>query len=321
MASSGWQESDVPDQHGRTVVVTGANSGLGLRTAVVLASKGARVLLACRSPERGGDALAEVTRAATGPAPELVELDLASLDSVKSAATRIRELTGDALHLLVNNAGVMATPKGRTTDGFETQFGTNHVGHAALTWLLLPALRGAGTSDAPARVVTVSSIAATRGTIDADDPNFEHRRYDPASAYGQAKLANQVFALELDARLRATGDPVISVAAHPGYTATNLTSNMAGSYRNPVIAGALRAGSAISDRFVAQDVRNGTLPQLYAATAPDVAGGDYLGPDGFRQMKGSPTRVKPLRPARDATTRERLWSLTQRLTGIVPDLG
>ncbi|MPY80713.1 MAG: SDR family NAD(P)-dependent oxidoreductase [Actinophytocola sp.] len=318
--TSGWHESDIADQHGRTVVVTGANSGLGLRTAVVLAGKGARVLLACRSPERGRSALAEATRAATGPAPELVALDLASLDSVTRAAQHIREASGDVLHVLVNNAGVMATPKGTTVDGFETQFGTNHVGHAALTWLLLPALRGAGTTEAPARVVTVSSIAATRGRIDADDPHFEHRRYDPASAYGQAKLANQVFALELDARLRAAGEPVISVAAHPGYTATNLTSNMAGSYRNPVIAGALRAGSWLSDRLVAQDVRNGTLPQLYAATADDVAGGDYIGPDGFRQMKGSPTRVKPLRPARDAETREALWSLTQRLTGIVPDL-
>lgn len=318
--ASGWHEADVPDQHGRTVVVTGANSGLGLRTAVVLASKGARVVLACRSPERGQDALTEVTAAATGPKPELVRLDLSSLDSVKEAAARIRELTGDALHVLVNNAGVMATPKGMTVDGFETQFGTNHVGHAALTWLLLPALRGAGTTGSPARVVTVSSVAATRGRIDADDPNFEHRRYDPASAYGQAKLANQVFALELDTRLRAASEPVISVAAHPGFTATNLTSNMAGSYHNPVIAGVLRAGSWVGERVLAQDVRNGTLPQLYAATAPDVAGGDYIGPDGFQQMKGSPTRVKPLRPARDPKTREALWSVTQRLTGIVPDL-
>ncbi|GAA5114841.1 oxidoreductase [Haloechinothrix salitolerans] len=319
--ASGWHESDVPDQHDRTVVVTGANSGLGLRTAVVLAGKGARVLLACRSPERGKGALDEVAHAATGPKPELVRLDLSSLDSVQQAAAHIRDMTGDALHVLVNNAGVMATPKGTTVDGFETQFGTNHVGHAALTWLLLPALRGAGTTDSPARVVTVSSMAAARGRIDADDPNFEHRRYDPASAYGQAKLANQVFALELDARLRAAGEPIISVAAHPGFTATNLTSNMASSYRNPVIAGALRAGSWIGERVLAQNVRNGTLPQLYAATAPDVAGGDYIGPNGFQQMKGPPTRVKPLRPARDPETREALWSVTQRLTGITPDLG
>ncbi|MQA59956.1 MAG: SDR family NAD(P)-dependent oxidoreductase [Actinophytocola sp.] len=314
-----FSEGDITDQHGRTVLVTGANSGLGLRTAIVLAGKGAHVLLGCRSAERGAQALAEVRQRATGAEPRLIQLDLASLDSVRAAATQVREFTEDTLHVLMNNAGVMAVPKGKTADGFETQFGTNHLGHAALTWLLMPALRKAGTAEAPARIVTVSSLAATRGRIDADDPNFEGRRYDPASAYGQAKLANQVFAMELDRRLREEGGHVISVAAHPGYTATNLSGTMAGSYQNPLLSGALKAGAWFSDKVLAQDVRVGALPQLYAATAPGVEGGQYFGPDGYRQFRGAPKPIRPLRPARDPETRQRLWDITQQLTGIVPD--
>lgn len=189
-----WAEADIADQTGRTAVVTGANSGLGLRTAEVLAGKGARVLLACRSAERGAKALEQVRAAASGAAPELVKLDLADLASVREAAASVRERTGDRLDLLINNAGLMMTPRGRTADGFETQFGTNHLGHAALTWLLLPALRG----GSGARVVTLSSVAATGARIDVADPNFEHRRYNPGAAYGQSKLANQVFALDLN---------------------------------------------------------------------------------------------------------------------------
>src|SRR5437763_4312447 len=214
-------EADIPDQSGRTVLVTGANSGLGLRAAEVLAGKGARVLMACRSPERGETALRAVTR--NGGKAELVELDLADLGSVRTAAQRVRELTGDQLDVLMNNAGVMATPKRTTKDGFELQFGTNHLGHAALTWLLAPALR----ARPAARVVTLSSTAARPGRIDLADPNFEHRRYGAASGYYQAKLANLVFAMELDRRARAAGLALGSVAAHPGLTATNLATNMA----------------------------------------------------------------------------------------------
>lgn len=314
-----WTTTGIPEQTGRTVLITGANSGLGLCSAQALAARGARVLLACRNAEKGRAALQEVAAHATTE-PELVELDLADLDSVHHAAADVRERTYDGLDLLMNNAGVMATPLGHTSDGFELQVGTNHLAHAALTWLLMPALRNAGTAEDPARVVTVSSLAATRGRIDADDPNFEGRRYDPASAYGQAKLANQVFAMELDRRLREEDGHVISVAAHPGYTATNLSGTMAGSYQNPLLSGALKAGAWFSDKVLAQDVRVGALPQLYAATAPGVEGGQYFGPDGYRQFRGAPKPIRPLRPARDPETRQRLWDITQQLTGIVPDL-
>ncbi|PRX48483.1 NAD(P)-dependent dehydrogenase (short-subunit alcohol dehydrogenase family) [Prauserella shujinwangii] len=311
---SRWTERDIPDQSGRTVVVTGANSGLGLRTAEVLAEHGARVLLACRSPERGERALAQVAaRAATRP--EYVRLDLADLASVRDAATRVRELTGDALDVLVNNAGVMGTPRGVTVDGFETQFGTNHLGHAALTWLLLPALRGGDR----ARVVTVSSLAAVAGRIDLADPHFERRAYNPVTAYSQAKLANQVFAIELDRRLRAAGDPVTSVAAHPGYTASGLASTMARSYRNALVRGVLTAGTKAGELLFAQSTRMGALPQLHAATAPEVRPGDYVGPARLGGARGYPARIRPLSAALDPAVGSGLWDLTAKLTGITPD--
>jgi NAD(P)-dependent dehydrogenase (short-subunit alcohol dehydrogenase family) len=310
-----WTEADIADQTGRTVVITGANSGLGLRTAEVLAGKGARVLLACRSAERGARARDQVDAAATGPAPELVSLDLSDLASVRAAAAAIRDLTGDALDALINNAGVMATAKGRTTDGFELQFGTNHLGHAALTWLLLPALRGARH----ARVVTLSSVAATGARLRLDDPNAEHRRYNAAAAYGQSKLANQVFALELDRRLRAAGDDVISVAAHPGYTATGLGSGMARSYTNPVVRSLIAGGHRIGEALFAQNARMGTLPQLYAATAAGVRGGEYFGPRGVGNVRGYPAKVNPLPAARSEALGAGLWDVTAKLTGVTPD--
>jgi NAD(P)-dependent dehydrogenase (short-subunit alcohol dehydrogenase family) len=187
-----WTETDIPDQTGRTVVITGANSGLGLRSAEVLAAKGARVLMACRSPERGADALRRVL--AGGGKAELVALDLADLSSVRAAAADIRERTGDAVDVLMNNAGVMATPRGWTADHFETQFGTNHLGHAALTWLLMPALR----TQPGARVVTLSSLAHKMGDLQVADPNYEARRYSAWPAYGQSKLANVNFTLTVN---------------------------------------------------------------------------------------------------------------------------
>jgi len=310
-----WAEAEIPDQTGRTVLVTGANSGLGLRTAEVLAGKGAQVLLACRSAERGAKALEQVRGAASGAVPELVSLDLASLASVREAAASVRELTGDALDVLVNNAGLMATPRGTTTDGFETQFGTNHLGHAALTWLLLPALR----SGKGARVVTLSSLAASGGRLDTEDPNFEHRRYNPGAAYGQSKLANQVFAMELDRRLRAAGDNVLSVAAHPGYTWTGLGAGMARSYGNPVLRAVIGAGNRLGEVLIAQNVRQGTLPQLYAATADGVEGGDYIGPGGIGGMRGYPVKVRPLAAARSESLGSALWDVTAKLTSVTPD--
>jgi NAD(P)-dependent dehydrogenase (short-subunit alcohol dehydrogenase family) len=310
-----WTEADIADQTGRTAVVTGANSGLGLRTAEVLAGKGARVFLACRSPERGAKALEQVRAAAAGAEPELVPLDLSELASVRAAAASVRERTGDALDLLVNNAGVMATARGRTADGFELQFGTNHLGHAALTWLLMPALRG-GTH---ARVVTLSSLAATGGRIHLDDPNGEHRRYNAAAAYSQSKLANQVFMLELDRRLRAAGDDILSVAAHPGYTATGLGSGMARSYRNPVVRTLIAGGHRIGEVLFAQNARIGALPQLYAATADDVEGGGYFAPRGVGNLRGYPVRVSTLGAARTEPLGTALWDLTAKLTGVTPD--
>jgi NAD(P)-dependent dehydrogenase (short-subunit alcohol dehydrogenase family) len=297
-------------------LITGANSGLGLRTAEVLAAHGARVLLACRSPERGEQALRSVAAAATGPAPKLIRLDLADLGSVREAADSVRELTGDSLDLLMNNAGVMAIAKGRTIDGFDVQFGTNHLGHAALTWLVMPALRA---PKAAARVVTLSSLAATGGKLNFQDPNFEHRRYNAASAYGQSKLANQIFALELDRRLRAANEDVLSVAAHPGYTATGLTSGMAGSYTNPVVRSVISATTQLGDITIAQNVRMGALPQLYAATAPGVRGGDYIGPRGLSGMRGYPAKSRPVRAALGHGDGAALWDLTAKLTGVTPD--
>ncbi len=314
-AHTRWTEADIPDQTGRTAFVTGANSGLGLRTAEVLAGKGARVLLGCRSPERGAKAREQVGAAATGPAPELVRLDLADLDSVREAVKKVHELAEGKLDLLVNNAGVMATPRGHTKDGFETQFGTNHLGHAVLTWLLMPSLRnGSG-----ARVVTLSSVAATGARIDVADPNFERRAYNPAAAYGQSKLANQVFALELDRRLRAAGEDVISVAAHPGYTWTGLGAGMARSYRTPVVRALVGAGNRVGEIFIAQNARQGTLPQLFAATSPEVAGGDYIGPHGLGGLRGAPVKVRPLPAATSASLGAAVWDVTTKLTGVTPD--
>ncbi len=306
-----WTDADIPDQTGRTVLVTGANSGLGLRTAEVLASKGARVLLACRSAERGAKALDIVKTAAAGAEPELIPLDLSELASVRAAAATARELTGDALDVLVNNAGVMATARGRTADGFELQFGTNYLGHAALTWLLMPALRG--------RVVTLSSLAAVGARIHLDDPNSDHRRYNAAAAYGQSKLAGQVFALELDRRLRAAGSAVLSVAAHPGYTATGLGSGMARSYSNPVVRAVLAGGHRAGEVLFAQNTRIGALPQLYAATADGVEGGSYFGPRGLGNLRGYPVRVPTVAAARSESLGSALWELTAKLTGITPD--
>ncbi|HEY3468299.1 MAG TPA: oxidoreductase [Amycolatopsis sp.] len=306
-----WTDADIPDQSGRTVVVTGANSGLGLRTAEVLAAKGARVFLACRSAERGAKALDIVKTAAAGAEPELVPLDLSELASVRAAAASVRERTGDALDVLVNNAGVMATARGRTADGFELQFGTNYLGHAALTWLLMPALRG--------RVVTLSSLAAVGARIHLDDPNGEHRRYHAAAAYGQSKLANQVFTLELDRRLRASGGDVISVAAHPGYTATGLGSGMARSYSNTLVRSAIAGAHRIGEALFAQNVRQGALPQLYAATADGVEGGDYFAPGGLGNLRGRPVKVPPLAAARSESLGSALWDVTAKLTGVTPD--
>lgn len=305
-----WSTDDIPDQSGRTVLITGANSGLGLHSARALVARGATVLMACRSPERGEAAAADIRQAGDGKA-ELVVLDLTDLASVRRAAGEVRERTGDRLDVLMNNAGVMATPLRRTADGFELQFASNHLGHAALTWLLMPALRAVPG----ARVVTVSSLAHQRGGLDLADLNFERRSYGPWLAYGQSKTANLLFAFELDRRTRAAGLGLISVAAHPGLSDTELTSNMMRARGGELLA---RTSGFVSGLF-SQSARMGALPQLYAATAPDVTGGEYYGPDGFQQMRGHPRRVGASKQATDPGTAARLWQLTADLTKVEPD--
>jgi len=271
-------------------------------TARELARKGALVVLACRNLDKGRAELADVEAAASGPRPELEELDLASLDSVRAFAERFRK-NHDGLDLLVNNAGVMAPPRRHTADGFELQFGTNHLGHFALTGLLLPLMEG----REDARVVTLSSTAHKTGRIAFDNLNGD-RHYFRWRAYGQSKLANLLFTLELDRRLRARGSTVKSLAAHPGYAATNLQSAAAPLLDHLV----MKVGNAV----VAQSDEMGALPTLYAATEPGLEGGTYVGPDGIGEQRGHPKIVKPNRAARDAGTARRLWEVSAELTGV-----
>ena len=298
----GWDADRIPAQAGRIAIVTGANSGLGLVTTRQLARKGALVVLACRNLDKGRAELADVEAAASGPRPELEELDLASLDSVRAFAERFRK-NHDGLDLLVNNAGVMAPPRRHTADGFELQFGTNHLGHFALTGLLLPLMEG----REDARVVTLSSTAHKTGRIAFDNLNGD-RHYFRWRAYGQSKLANLLFTLKLDRRLRARGSTVKSLAAHPGYAATNLQSAAAPLLDRLV----MKVGNAV----VAQSDEMGALPTLYAATEPGLEGGTYVGPDGIREQRGHPKIVKPNRAARDAGTARRLWEVSAELTGV-----
>ena len=300
-----WTAADIPDQTGRTIVITGANSGLGLRSAEALAAKGARVLMACRNAAKGAAALDAVTAVATGARPEVRSLDLSSLASVRAcAADLLAEL--DHLDVLMNNAGIMAVPQGVTVDGFESQLGTNHLGHFALTGLLLPALRAA---PAP-RVVTVSSNAHKLGRMHFDDLFFERSRYSRWRAYGQSKLANLLFTSELQRRAVEHRTALTAVAAHPGYSATNLTSGPATG------AALLRPLLSLGDRLVGQPDHMGALPQLYAATMPDVMADDYWGPDAFREQRGHPTRVGRSAHALDTDAAARLWDRSEHLTDV-----
>ena len=296
-----WTADHLPDQSGRTAVVTGANSGLGLVTARALARAGATVVLACRDARKGAAAAAEIGVAAPGARLEVAELDLSDLSSVRGFADA---LEADEIDLLVNNAGIMMTPPQRTKDGFELQFGTNHLGHFALTGLLMDRLERA---DA-ARVVTLSSLEHKAGHIDFDDLQLE-RGYGPRKAYRQSKLANASFGLELDRRLRAAASPVKSVLAHPGYSATNLQST------GPT--GIMKSVMSLSNRVLAQTAEQGALPTLYAATASGVESGDYFGPDGFGEFRGRrPTRVDVIGEGRDAQIGRRLWDVSEELTGV-----
>jgi NAD(P)-dependent dehydrogenase (short-subunit alcohol dehydrogenase family) len=298
----GWDVQDIPDQTGRVAIVTGANSGLGFVTARELARAGARVVLACRNLDKGHAAIDQIRAAVPEAQVQLEELDLASLASVRGFADRFKA-THDGLDLLINNAGVMGTPRRRTADGFELQFGTNHLGHFALTIALLETMEGRDD----ARVVTLSSTAHKMGRINFDNLNGD-RHYFRWNAYGQSKLANLLFALELDRRLRAAGSTVKSLAAHPGYAATNLQS------AGPPLFD--RLVMVASNALIAQSDEMGALPILYAATQPGLEGGTYVGPDSFREQRGHPTIVQPNGRARDPETARRLWEVSERLTAL-----
>lgn len=306
MATSQWTVNNIPDQGGKLAVVTGGNSGIGYEAALALAGKGASVILAVRSVEKGEAASAAIKRSHAGASVEVMALDLSKLASVRQFAQLFLKRF-ERLPLLINNAGVMALPYSRTADGFEMQFGTNHLGHFALTGLLLPAILAAPG----ARVVLVSSGAHNFGAI-----NFENldgqKSYSPWGAYCQSKLANLLFANELQRRLAAAGADTLAVGCHPGYAATNLQS-----------AGPRMAGSRIGELFTdvgnaifAQSAAMGALPTLYAATAPDVNGCDYIGPKGLLGMRGAPGKVMARKTAHDQAVAKQLWQVSEQLTGV-----
>jgi NAD(P)-dependent dehydrogenase (short-subunit alcohol dehydrogenase family) len=300
-----WTAADIPDQSGRTILITGANSGLGLRSAEALARAGAHVLLACRSEIKATAARDAVQQVATGAPPTVVRLDLSDLGSVRACAAEVL-VTAPRIDVLMNNAGVMAMPLERTAEGHEMQLGTNHLGHFALTGLLLSALAAPGS-----RVVTTSSLAHRRGRIRWDDIDWQ-RRYSKWFAYAQSKLANLLFAFELDRRAGAAGAKLTSVAAHPGYAATHLQAAAPEKTGNRLAASFMELGN----RLIAQSDAMGALPQLYAATMPDVEGGEFFGPDAMFESRGYPRRVAASTKARDLDAAQRLWSLSEELTGV-----
>lgn len=300
----GWTAADIPDLTGRCAIVTGGNGGLGLSIARALAAHGAQVVIAARNADKARVAAEQIVAETPAAQVEFTSLDLSDLDSVRSFAA---DWTNRPLHLLVNNAGVMAIPLARTRAGFEMQFATNHLGHFALTGLLLPALIRSGAG----RVVTMSSTAHKTGRMRFDDLQSV-QRYSKFAAYGQSKLANLLFMRELNRRLTAAGAPVISIGAHPGYAATELQT------LGPRIAGNRLVERVVNvgNRVFAQSADDGALPALYAATMPDVHGGEFFGPGGFMEMRGAPKRVGMTRAARDDDAARRLWTVSESLTGV-----
>ena len=311
--SQHWKAADIPSQAGKRIIITGANSGIGYHAALKLARKGAHIVLACRDREKGEAALSSLNTEAPGAQLELAILDLASLASVREFAAN--ELAQHRpLDVLINNAGVMAPPRRlETADGFELQFGTNVLGHFALTGLLLPALEQAAAESAERpRIVTIASIAHKRGSINLEDLQYT-RNYAPMKAYQQSKLANLMLALELDRRLRARSIPVMSIAAHPGVAHTPLFSK--GDYSRVEKATRKLVGEAI-EIFLNTDAE-GALPTLYAATSADAVSGGYYGPQGFQEMRGEVVGQAKIAPqAQDNTVAAHLWRHCEDLTGV-----
>ncbi|MEE2732737.1 MAG: oxidoreductase [Pseudomonadota bacterium] len=290
-----WSIDSISDLNNKTILITGANSGIGFEAAKVLAAKGAHVILACRNPSKGQAAIDAIKRDHAGAQLTLMSLDLSSLQSVRDFCAAVAARV-DHLDVLVNNAGVMAPPYSKTADGFESQFGTNHLGHFALTALLLPLLEKAEAG----RVVVVSSVAHRLGNIRFHDLNWE-KRYSRWQAYGQSKLANLMFAKELQRRLQQRGSKVIAVAVHPGYSNTNLQQYM--------------PGSQLLNSIFSQSQSAGALPTLCAVTQPGLSGGEYIGPNGFLEMQGKPDLAYSTRRSNDTAIAQRLWDVSEQMTG------
>ena len=297
MKQQKWDSNDIADQNGRVAIVTGSNSGIGFETARALAHKNATVIMAVRNLNKGREAAERIRAESKSAAIEVMELDLSNLASVQKFAADFKE-NDSRLDLLINNAGVMVPPYTKTRDGFELQLGTNHLGHFALTCLLIDLIRQTPNS----RIVTVSSLAHAFGKIDFDDLNWETRKYKKWQAYGDSKIANLYFTYALQKKLGNGASDVTVAAAHPGWTATELQRH------SPL--------TSTMNLFFAQNTAMGALPTLYAATAPDVKGGDYYGPSGFKEMKGYPKKVASIPLSYDEVIAERLWDLSEKLTGI-----
>lgn len=297
MSKATWTLDNAPDLTGKIAIVTGANSGIGVDTVAGLAQKGATVIMACRDLQKARPVAAAIRQQGPGSRIEVMQLDLSDLNAVHAFADQfLRQYK--QLDLLINNAGVMHPPYSKTAQGFEMQFGVNHLGHFALTGLLLGCLN----QTPAARIVTVSSGSHRFGVIDFDDLNWEKRTYAPNAAYGQSKLANLLFTYELQRRLSAAGQGTLAVAAHPGWTSTNLQKHTpAIMFLNPLLA---------------QSAAMGALPTLYAAMAPDVQGGDYIGPNGFFEMRGYPTKVNSNARSHDMAVAARLWDVSEAATGM-----
>ncbi|MGB6338456.1 MAG: SDR family NAD(P)-dependent oxidoreductase [Candidatus Aminicenantaceae bacterium] len=297
MSKQKWDSGDIPDQKGRVVIVTGSSSGIGYETARVLANKNATVVIAVRNLQKGNAALDKIKAGYQNADVRVIELDLADLESIRNFAAEFKS-NFSRLDLLINNGGVMMPPYSKTADGFELQFGTNHLGHFALTGLLLDLIEK--THDS--RIVNVSSGSHNYGDLNFDDLNWENRSYKKMKAYGDSKIANLYFTFELQRRFENRNMNVIASAAHPGWTATELQRHV-----------------GIFDflnRFLAQGIEMGALPTLYAAIALDVKGGDYYGPSGWREMKGYPKKVESNELSHSREIAAKLWDLSEKLTGI-----
>ena len=297
MSQQKWDSHDVPDQKGRVAIVTGSSSGIGYETARVLAAKNATVITAVRNLEKGQSALEKIKDAHPDADARVMELDLASLDSVRRFAEKFKKEFSQ-LDLLINNAGVMMPPYSKTADGFELQFGTNHLGHFALTGLLLDLILKTENS----RIITVSSGSHRAGKLDFDDLNWEKRKYKKFKTYGDSKIANLYFTYVLQEKLERARSKTIAVASHPGWTGTDLQRHV----------GLL----SFLNRFFSQGIDMGALPTLYAASAPDVKGSDYYGPSGWKEMKGYPKKVDSNELSHDKDIAKKLWDVSEELTKV-----